>query len=35
MAIISNGKVYVNGDVVGSVREIEDAPRRYVLGGDK
>lgn len=35
MAIFSSGKVYVDGMVVGSVREIEDAPRRYVLGGEQ
>lgn len=33
MAVIIGDKIVVNGSVVGSVREYEDAPRRYVLGG--
>lgn len=31
MAIISDGKVYVNGVVVGSVREVEENKRRYII----
>lgn len=33
MAVI-DGKIVVDGEVVGTVREYEDAPRRYVLGGN-
>lgn len=29
--LIINGKIVVNGEVVGTVREYEDAPRRYVI----
>lgn len=31
MAIVVDGKILVNGSVVGSVREYEDAPRKYVI----
>lgn len=33
MAVI-DGKIVVDGEVVGTVQEYEDAPRRYVLGGN-
>lgn len=29
--LIIDGKIIVNGEVVGTVREYEDAPRRYVI----
>ena len=29
--VIVDGKIVVNGCVVGTVREYEDAPRRYVV----
>lgn len=31
MAVIIDNKVYVNGMAVGTVQEVEEAPRRYVL----
>lgn len=31
MAIVIGDKIVVNGDVVGTVREYEDAPRKYVI----
>lgn len=35
MAVIIDGKIVVDGNIVGTVREYEDAPRRYELGGNK
>lgn len=35
MAVIVGNKIVVDGNVVGSVREYNDAPRRYELGGNK
>lgn len=35
MAVVVDGKIFVNGVIVGSVREYEDAPRKYVIGGIK
>ena len=35
MAVVADGKIFVNGVIVGSVREYEDSPRRYVIGGAK
>lgn len=32
MVVIANDLVLVDGIVVGTVKECEDAPRRYVLG---
>lgn len=32
MVVVYSGKVYVDGVVVGTVSEVESAPRRYVLG---
>lgn len=31
MATVVDGKIIVDGCVVGSLREYQDAPRRYVL----
>lgn len=35
MVVVVDGKMYVNGVVVGTVHEYVDAPRRYELGGTK